>query len=69
MEWKPLSEAPRDGTVLLFWDELFEYQIGWWGEYEFDERVREGWNDGAFPIVFEFDGDARWTELPEPPND
>lgn len=68
MEWQPIETAPKDGTTILFWDDLMDYQIGSWSEYEDpDGEPREGWNDGIFPIIGDSGQPSHWMPLPQPP--
>lgn len=70
-EWNTdLDAAPKDGTPILFWDDLTGYQIGYWGEY-LDDRDKPvtGWTDGIGPIVGDCtDGlPSHWCLLPAAP--
>lgn len=76
MNWQPIETAPKDGALILFWDELSGYEVGYWGECkdylaDDDDSVIIGWTDGMNPIVG--DGEnfqpSYWMPLPPPPQE
>ena len=66
--WRPISEAPRDGTEVLLLDERTNIQIvaGWEGSREPDDAPTFGWKtlDGMSYMTQTF---TRFRPLPSPP--
>src|SRR5262245_50521410 len=63
-EWRPISEAPKDGTTLLLWIEWYgahEPEIGSWVE------AHEGWyvRGHSRKVVVSV---TKWQPLPSPPS-
>jgi hypothetical protein len=61
-DWRPMSEAPRDGTEILAYDEQLGMQV-----------VEYAWNDRNERPLFHVPGlparyYQRWRTLPEPPH-
>jgi hypothetical protein len=65
-EWKPIDEAPKDGTVIL---------LGYVPNWRLDRRVYEGrWNDeqSTWTAVNGFivhNSATHWMPLPQPPKE
>lgn len=57
-EWKPIEAAPKDGTPVLLWDDI--YETGWVASWE---------EPGVWCDVFGnlLNGVAHWMPLPAPP--
>jgi len=70
MNWQPIETAPKDGTEILTWDDLFGYQVAHWGEYEhpLNETLETGWTDGLSPVLGDSGEPTHWTPL-EPPQE
>lgn len=69
--WKPIDEAPTDGTVIEAWEwnpssEKWCHYDCFWGEYDEIYVVDEdnGWiaDSWGYPVH-----PTHWRELPEPP--
>lgn len=61
--WRPISEAPKDGTpLLLLWPDAAEKMaVMWWDEYvENWQGYYDGINPGYLPPT-------HWMPLPPPP--
>lgn len=73
MTWQPISTAPKDGTLVLVWDEYGQHQIGCWTEmrrvefkplgdlFERIERRDVVWTGYGEPQA--------WQPLPPPPGE
>lgn len=59
-EWKPISSAPKDGTLVLLWVPGGGWYTGQWNP------LSGHWDDGDY--FSELDA-THWTELPPPPKD
>lgn len=42
MNWKPISEAPKDGTKLLVWDG-YDIRVAWWGATSIWSEAPDAW--------------------------
>ncbi len=65
-DWQPIETAPRDGTVILVWDNDTVMTANWYEPPKPHESPRweHNWNgevlEDCFPIT-------HWMPLPEPP--
>jgi hypothetical protein len=60
-QWRPIETAPKDGTVLLGYDNGFGREIVWWSV-----PMNEWYSDGE-PL--EFWTPTHWMPLPDAPTD
>lgn len=80
--WRPIAEAPRDGTEILIWRDGWDFApLAKWGENDGEDGVFYGWvlRDGVYPGCGVEDGFIGWQEdiddgqmptlwLPAPPD-
>ena len=79
-EWRPIAEAPRDGTLLLLFSAYRDEAItGLWQDVGLPESVAEACPDGIWveDLYVSYDRDhrpyrpihevTRWMPLPPPP--
>lgn len=66
--WQPIETAPKDGTVVLCWDEFKECDLMWYGIIQQWNEPKDilGWmyvatNTECYP--------THWMPLPKPPTD
>lgn len=59
-KWQPIETAPKDGTLVLVWDEDTPITASW------DEGF--GWCDNVRGTYWGF-SPTHWMPLPEPPKD
>lgn len=62
--WRPFETAPKDGTIIDFWQEGRRL-AGWW--WDTDEKV---WMNDAYAVIFPGAGSqpTHWMPLPLPPD-
>jgi len=67
MEWRPIAEAPKDGTEILTWvggvAEPFKYICRWSDSYSI-HGLGGNWTDGLCNMGIEV---TQWMPLPAPP--
>ena len=57
MEWQPIETAPKDGRLILAWEEQdMTYRLIFWGSSE--------WRYGPFGVEC---SPTHWMPLPDPP--
>ena len=66
--WQPIETAPKDGTVVLCWDEFKECDLMWYGIIQQWNEPKDilGWmyvatNTECYP--------THWMPLPKPPTE
>ena len=66
--WQPIETAPKDGTVVLCWDEFKECDLMWYGIIQQWNKPKDilGWmyvatNTECYP--------THWMPLPKPPTE
>ena len=64
-DWRPIADAPRDGSDILAWGPALGHLVVAW-DSEHDPKFPWGTLDG--PYYFE-DAFEVWMHLPEPPNE
>ncbi len=66
-EWRPIAEAPKDGTEILTWvggvAEPFKYICRWSDSYSI-HGLGGNWTDGLCNMGIEV---TQWMPLPAPP--
>jgi hypothetical protein len=68
-EWKPISTAPKDGTIILvainYNDGPLQHDIVWWNDYyDYWESAGYDWKPVKYDDVEHI---FHWMPLPAPP--
>lgn len=63
-QWRPISEAPMDGTVFIALQDGDIYKCDWREEDDYEGGHREGWWDH---INISFEEPTHYMPLPDPP--
>lgn len=65
-QWLPISEAPRDGTLIIVpGNDKFRVPIIWWGNLHFSNGC--GWVDSSGTDIHADRMPTLWQPLPTPP--
>ncbi len=63
--WKSISSAPKDGSMILFADKYKQIGICWWES----KCSEEGWNSDSCESFGGFEYPLVWDYLPEFPEE
>lgn len=67
VEWRPISEAPKDGTHILFSDEFKNVGICWWENENKRAGKSAGWISDSCIDFGGFEAPTRWMPCPAAP--
>lgn len=72
--WRPIAEAPRDGTRILGWSAKYGFGETRWVSSEGTISAQQGipgwfeWHEPKSGWVFQWEDINYWMPLPQPPN-
>lgn len=69
LEWRPISEAPKDGTRMLFSDAQGNVGICWWEPENEGARKPAGWISDACIDFGGFERPSHFLPLPAAPTE